>query len=232
MPIDPAERRTPAAVRKELTRFGGTNPYGGPNWRVVLASEVFVKRGGVFKTMPSGDVKTVEIDPKTYRTYYNEVKPERVVTGIREIPRYHCKGWVLERWFPVSKVGKSRSEWEAAKSSDGITPMMGPFPSEGFYFMLGGPWEHLPELADLKLAISMRIRTEETNPVSYGQMMLEEIGAEQAAQEAQMLKYDEDMAYFYKSEVETVLKGTSLSAQRIRTDLQNMMGERSHLGVA
>lgn len=234
MQIDAADRRTPSAVRNELARFGGLNPYNRANWRVVLAEDRKELRGGVFKTMPSGDVKAIELEPvmqngkRVYVMHHREIKPEKVETGFHQVPKYPVKGWILERWFPVSKKGMTRTEWESVKSSDGITPMMGPYPSEGFYFMLAGPFTRIPEMEDLKNAISMHIRAEENDRVSYQQMLLNEINEEQEEREKAYDQAVSDLAHFYEQEVEPVLHGSSLAASRIRQDLGEMMGDRSH----
>jgi len=237
MQIDAADRRTPSAVRKELARFGGLNPYQRANWRIVLAEDRKELRGGVFTTMPSGDVKTIELEPvmrngkRVYIQHIREVKPEKVETGFHEVPKYPCQGWILERWFPASKKGMTKTEWESVKSSDGSTPMMGPFPVEGFYFMLAGPFSRIPEMQDLKNAISMHIRAEEENPSNYQQMLLNEINEEQEERERAYNKVVSDLAHFYESEVEPVLKGSSLEASRIRQELGEMMGDRSHQAI-
>lgn len=237
MLIDAADRSTPAPIRKELARFGGLNPYNRANWRIVLAQDRLCRRGGVFTTMPSGDVKTIELEPiirngrKVYLQHVREIKPESVVTGTRDVPKYPVQGWVLERWFPASKYG-GRSAWEAVKSSDGVTPMMGPYPHEGDYFMLAGPFSRIPELTDLRESIAMHIRMENEQPESYHQLMLQQINEEQEEMEKAYQKCLSDLAHFYESEVEPVLKGTSLAAQRIRNDMAEAMGDRSHQGVA
>lgn len=230
MITDAADRSTPTDIREELGRYGGLNPYGRAHWRVVLAQERLCRRGGVFKTMPTGDVAVIEVDPKTFEVHRREVKPERVVTGIRDVPKYPVRGWILERWFPASHYNKQ--EWERAKSSDGVTPMMGPFPHEGEYFMLGGPWAKVPEMADMKMAIAMHLREEATRPRNYAEVLRQEIEADRLEEERTMAKAYDDLAHFYDSEVEPVLKGTSLGAQRIRNEMQDAMGERSHQGVA
>lgn len=227
MQIDAADRNTPDAVRKELGRFGGLNPYNRANWRIVIAEHRLCRRGGIFKHMPTGDVKSFEIDPHTFQMHYRDVKPDRVVTGFHDVPKYPVKGWILERWFPASKYG-TQADWEAVKSSDGITPMMGPYPHEGDYFMLAGPFEKIPEMNDLKMAISMHIREEESNTVGYEQMVLNEINAEHEEKERAYNKAVSDLEHFYESEVEPILKGSSLAAGRIRNDLGEMMGDRTH----
>lgn len=234
MQIDAADRRTPSAVRKELGRYGGLNKYNQANWRIVLAEDRKELRGGVFKTMPSGNVRTTELEPvmrngkRVYIMHHREIKPEKVETGFHEVPKYPVKGWILERWFPASKKGMTQSEWEAVKSSDGMTPMMGPFPVEGFYFMLAGPFTRIPEMEDLKNAISMHIRAEESDRESYAQMVLNEINQEQEERERAYNHAVSDLAHFYESEVDPVLKGSSLAASRIRQELGEQMGDRSH----
>lgn len=231
MQIDAADRSTPDAIRKELGRFGGLNPYNRANWRIVLAQDRLCRRGGVFKTMPTGNVAVMEVDPRTFEVHRREVKPERVVTGFHDVPKYPVKGWILERWFPARSYGL-QSDWEAEKSSDGITPMMGPYPHEGDYFMLAGPFERIPEIGDLKMAISMHLREEEERPTSYAQLMQMEINADIERDERAQKKATEDLAHFFESEVEPILRGTSLGAQRIRNEMQDAIGDRSHLGVA
>lgn len=230
MKTDAADRRTPTSIRIALAEYGGFNRYGGANWRAVVAEEHLVQRGGIFKTMPSGNVQSFELDPETFKMTYHDIKPEKVETGLKMVPRWPCRGWVLERWFPPET--RSRVEWESAKSSDGITPMMGPYPEEGDYFMLAGPWEQLPDIQDLKNAISMHIRMENEQPAGYKQMLLEELNKEDAEREAQYEKAVADLAHFYESEVEPVMKGSSLEASRIRQELAAKMGDFSHQGIA
>lgn len=238
MQIDAADARTPSSIRNELGRYGGLNPYNRANWRIVLAEDRRELRGGVFKIMPSGDVKQTEFEPvmrngkRVYRMHHTEVKPDKVLTGFHEVPKYPVKGWILERWFPASKKGMNREEWESVKSSDGFTPMMGPYPAEGFYFMLAGPFSRIPEMEDLKTSISMHIRTEEAQPVSYQQMLLNEINADEEEKAKAYQKALDDLGHFYDSEVAPVLKGSSLGAGRIRNELAEQVGDRSHHGVA
>lgn len=231
MQIEEADRSTPSSIRAELGRYGGLTPYHKANWRLVLAQDRLVRRGGVFTTMPSGDVAVMEVDPRTFEVHRREVKAERVETGYKDVPKYPCKGWILERWFPAHMAGMSRSEWEAVKSSDGTTPMMGPYPSEGFYFMLAGPFETMPEIGDLRQAISMHLREETERPTSYQQVLLELIHEDTDREEKAYQKQLADLAHFYEESVEPVLRGTSLGAGRIRNELAASMGDHSHQGV-
>jgi hypothetical protein len=238
MPTDNADRRTPKEVREELGRYGGLNPYGLPNWRVVLAEDRREIRGGIFTTMPSGNTENVfDYEPcmvrgkKVYRIHAKEVKPIKVETGIHSRPAYPCQGWILERWFPAHKKGIGKAEWEAVKSTDGITPMMGPYPHEGFYFMVDGPWSRLPEMSVIRWAISAHIRTEEEQPASYAQAVLEDMHADEEEHRKKYEKVVSDLSHFYESEVEPVMRGSSLSAGIIRNELAAARGDHSHQGV-
>lgn len=232
MLIDSADRRTPSAVRKALAEFGGYNRFGGANWRCIVAEEHLVLRGGLHKTMPCGDVKTTELERLsngTYRMHHREVKPEKVETGWKRVPKWGVKGWILEKWFAPETL--NRVIWEDAKSEDG-TPMMGPYPVTGYYFMLAGPWELMPDLADLKTAIAMHIRTEEERPQEYAQLLLQQTNDDLAAEQKAYEQAVENLAHFYDSEVEPILKGSSLGAGRIRNELATELGDRSEQHVA
>lgn len=198
--MDRAELNTPSDIKRELKLYGGTNGYGKANWRIALAEDRTVLRGSVTSS------------------------------GLAEVPKYPCKGWILERWFPASKYGLRR-DWEAVKCLDGETPLMGPYPSEGEYFMLAGPWQDLPTMQDLRNAISLHIREENSNPINYDTFTKQLVDEEQDEYERNARKAESDLAHFYESEVEPILRGTSLEAQRIRNELQEAMGDRSHLGV-
>lgn len=232
MLTDFADRRTPRAVRKALAAFGGYNRFGGANWRVIVAEDHMSLRGGVHKTMPSGNVKSIDLErlPNgTYKMHHSEVKPDKVETGWKMVPEWGLAGWVLEKWFAPETV--NRTVWEDARSEDG-TPMMGPYPDKGYYFMLAGPWEQMPTLADLKLAIAMHIRTEEEMPQEYQQLLLQRIHTETEAKERAYKEAVDNLAHFYESEVAPVVKGSSLGASRIRQELANEVGDFSHQGIA
>lgn len=206
MQIDAADRSTPSAIRKELARYGGMNPYNRAIWRLVIAEQRIVRRGGVF----------------------TEKGPQG---GFRDVPKYPCKGWILERWFPASRFGV-RADWENAKALDGVTPLMGPYPSEGDYFMLAGPFERMPEMGDLKSAISQHIQMEENRSQNYAALMKAEIDADTERDELALKRETEALAQFYQDEVEPIMKGTSLEAGRIRNEIAEKMGDFSHQGIA
>ena len=115
-----ANRETPPALRAEITRYGGLNPYGKPQWRVVLAQNVLEQCFGVMRHLPM-----VSEDADV-----TDMAPELIEEGEFWIPRYSGKGWILERWFPTSTWGDQET-WNNTYAEDGFTRMMGRFPRHG-----------------------------------------------------------------------------------------------------
>lgn len=153
---------TPKNVTAKLALWGGKNPYGLPNWRIILAENHLVQRAGEWFEFEQ-DEKQAEFSHLrsedgqhgcTVQT--QEIKPNEVRAGMFLVPKWPVRGWILERWFPASCYG-TRESWEAEKSWDGATPMMGPFPERGEYFMPsgGGPWREIPPLEELRRVISL-----------------------------------------------------------------------------
>jgi hypothetical protein len=147
---------TPAEVTEKLLRWGGKNEYGNPCWRIILAENHLVQRAGVWTEYAEG-TDTVQFESREHDVAYKtrEIAPDAVRVGMFWVPLYPCRGWILERWFPPSAFG-SKIQWESALSQDNETPMMGPFPEEGGYFLLsgGGPWEEIPPLECVRAAMA------------------------------------------------------------------------------
>src|ERR1700732_1213793 len=141
-------RDTPNAVTEALLRWAGKNQYGDPNWRIILAENHLVQRAGMW-TEFADDTEQVRFESvgTDARSQSRQIAPDAIRIGMFWVPLYPCTGWVLERYFPASAYG-SRQLWESALSHDDVTPMMGPFPERGGYFMLsgGGPWPQIPLL--------------------------------------------------------------------------------------
>ena len=153
-------RDTPREVTERLTAWGGKNEYGDPYWRVILAENHIVQRAGMWTEFEPG-VDQFEFDHlrseegSVIQHRGRQIAPDAIRVGVFEVPLYPCTGWILERWFPPSAIG-TREQWESALSQDGVTPMMGPYPEKGHYFMLsgGGPWERIPPLEQLRQAVA------------------------------------------------------------------------------
>lgn len=154
--LDPL-RDTPADVTDKLLRWGGKNPYGQPNWRIILLQNHLVQRAGVWTEHDEGtDMVQFEEHEKHVGYSTREIAPDAVRVGMFWVPLYPVKGWGLERWFPAASYG-SKVQWESALSQDDKTPMMGPFPEHGEYFMPsgGGPWPEIPNLESVRESISI-----------------------------------------------------------------------------
>jgi hypothetical protein len=156
-PNDPM-RDTPAYMVDALKGYGGTNLYGEPLWRVILAENHLVQRAGIWHEFDPND-NQVDFGPMSRRDgsvnyQTKQLRPLSVSSAeMRWIPKYPCEGWILERWFPASCWG-SKQAWEAVKSSDGVTPMMGPYPARGDYWMMKGPWVEIPTISAVRQGVS------------------------------------------------------------------------------
>jgi hypothetical protein len=135
----------------------------------------------------------------------------------------------MEKWFPASTWG-TPEQWASHKSEDG-TPMMGAYPIEGDYWMMAGPFDHIPELSDIEQAMSMHEEAMRNRPANYAAHFKQVIKDEEYAREQRRLKLERELELMRKSELVPVLKGGSLEAQRFRNQLSESIGDRSHLGA-
>lgn len=228
MSITNVELDAPSAIQKALAQHGGKVPgQQRPMWRLVLAQNCLIKASGILHELPTGEVSCFAISPDERRVYQKPA--DRIQSGTFELPKYPCEGWVLEKWFPPSTWG-TREEWVSHKSEDGST-IMGEYPSRGDYWMLAGPFERIPDLADLRQAIDMHRQTMATKPVDYANMLKQTILDQETAREQRRNKLEADLAYMRKNELVPVLKSGSLAAQRFRNKLNESIGDRTHLGA-
>lgn len=230
--------KAPLAMQRFIKSFGGTNPYGQPKWRLVVAGEIFVREAGVWRDWADG-LTTAEkgglnftpnpdIPGVNYQRYENT--PDRVVTEIRDTRKYpESEGWILERWFPASTFG-TQENWYAQKSIDGLTPCLGPYPERGDYEFCYGPWEQLPTTDVIQLRISQytaQINNRTGTPESRLRDYMYRFEYNQRIAEEKRKKEYEAM---FKEEL-TPMNSSSLAASRWRNDLAARTGLRSHVGI-
>lgn len=227
----------PKAVQKAITKFGGKNSYGQPLWRIVLAQDQLVKRGGVHMKWPTGEIKTCGFEKipdgkggYVYRQVPIEQHPESVTYGVLEVPKYPVRGWVLERWFPPHVFG-SKDDWMSAKAVDGLTPLFGEFPSRGDYFMVVGPLDELPELSDIENAIAMWEKQMSLRPTNTQAWFERELKEQRDAEEAAYEKMVAELTQYAKSEITPIFNTISTGAQAVRNEVQKSLGNQSHLGA-
>ncbi len=109
---------TPAAIEHRVSRAGGTNLYGEPNFRVVWGGSRLAWIGG----------KWTDCDAHGNKT--------REAIELRRVPKYlPVDRWHIERWMPPESYG-SPEQWYAQtmEIEDGIrVAALGPYPSRGEY---------------------------------------------------------------------------------------------------
>lgn len=220
------DKDAPKPIRELLLRWGGMNPYGKPNWRVCLAQHVLVKRGGVFHNLE--DVKSMFVLGPDGKRYAKQIS-DRVTSGFLEVPRYPHKGWVMERWQPAHVWG-TKELWENEKSEDG-TPMMGPFPVQGDYFMVCGPFTKMPDWSDMECAVAQWESQDRNRPADLAMAIGQAIRDEADEQDKKREAFEAELEYMRTNELLPILKGTSLEAQRYRNQLSEAVGDRSQFHV-
>lgn len=108
----------PSAIRERITRAGGVNRFGEPNFRVVWGGTRLAWIGGRW----------------TDRDAHGNVLRESI--ELRRVPKYLPEDrWHIERWMPPESYG-SPEEWfaQTTEIEDGIrVPALGPYPSRGEY---------------------------------------------------------------------------------------------------
>jgi hypothetical protein len=118
---------TPENVAQRLSRAGGINRFGKPNYRAVWGWNRLAWIGGKFED----------------RDEHGTLLRERI--ELREEPKYPAVNrWHIERWLPPEAYGSPR-QWYAQtiERESGISiPALGPYPARGDYehcFTLEGP---------------------------------------------------------------------------------------------
>lgn len=118
---------TPENVAHRLTRAGGINRFGEPNYRAVWGWNRLTWIGGKFED----------------RDEHGALLRERI--ELREEPKYPAVNcWHIERWLPPEAYGSPR-QWysQTIDRENGISiPALGPYPSRGDFehcFTLEGP---------------------------------------------------------------------------------------------
>lgn len=201
-----ALRDTPRALTAELARYGGLNPHGQPNWRVVLAANVLEQSFGVMRHMP---LVTADSD-------VTDIEPEKVEAGEFWTPRYQQNGWILERWFPPTTWG-SPLDWRLATAQDGVTRMMGEWPRHGDWWMVSEEFlPHCPPAAFWKAEIQRELKRMAALPGDPSRVLSERLYTARVAEERRRERYLEEVNYVHRGVVEQVTATVGARAQRVR----------------
>jgi hypothetical protein len=220
-----ALKDVPVALHREITRFGGLNPFGKPLWRVVLAQNVLEQSFGVMRHMPcvSADAMPDNEIP--------DVEPERIETGEFWTPRYSGRGWILERWFPASVWG-SLQEWRLATAEDGETRMMGAFPRHGDYYMVSDVClPKCPSVGYWKTEIGKELRRMTAMHSDPSRRMNEALYMARIAEERRKERFTEEVNSIHRSVTAPILATVGRTAQCLRDGLAEQIGLRGNLAA-
>lgn len=224
------EKDAPRAVTRRLTRFGGTNPYNEPLWRLVLADHRYDLRAGIFHRRPDGKTEVFKqsfnADGHVVMTHESAGR-DTIEYGLHPVKKWPCDGWVLERWYP-NHVWGSREWWEDQRAADGITPILGEYPARGDYWMQAGPWPLMPDLDDIETAIAQWEWEMNNNPANLDLFLKSELATQQAEELKRQVAVEEELAAFVRAEIDPIWKSTTLEAARIRQDAARAAGQTSH----
>lgn len=247
----------PQARQDFLVRIGGRNHYGRPNYRLVVAEQCYTKIAGEFSEWnPSIPVNercgmkrvTVPLEKpepifaevrgelkKVGMQYHREIlvptghTPTRVWTGIKEVAVYpNFKGIILEHWRPAHCYG-TPAAWNAIALADG-TPVLGPYPEEGDYDSVVGPWNHIPDESLLDTAVGyveqgIAARAAESLDTRIRKRINRAVREAEVASE----KYQRMVFEVVKEKSDFLLK-SSLAAGVLRNEYARAAGIKHHVG--
>lgn len=116
------KRDVPQWVADRLTSKGGTNRFGGPNFRAIWGGNRYHTVGGIFT-----DVVTVKDEKGRDRASVTRV------ADVRQLLKYHPHRWHLERWRGPEVYGDRESWYRDSWDEEAGVHTMGDYPSEGDY---------------------------------------------------------------------------------------------------
>jgi hypothetical protein len=224
----------------ELTKFGGKNPYGLPMYRLVLIGKVTRKMAMLWEDWPD-DVPMelrhgIVTDPDTGRPVASPYKPISIRAEMREVESYDDPDdydkWLLERWAPPS-IDIPREEWYAAHrcvNGNPDLPMLGPYPDEGRYMWVCGPFDEPPGVSFLQDMISQWNRNKENQDRDIGRYI--RLREEQARSDyaKKREKAEQESAYRVQESLSPLMT-VSLGAGRWRSAMFERAGFRhEHIG--
>lgn len=225
----------PKSVRDYLIRRGGLTPAGYPKYRMVLSSKVFEKKGGTWcdwdPSIAVADRGTISklLGPDGLPMVNN--RPIRVAKEIREVPRYpefDCQGWIIQRWFPPSAF--NRATWYDQTVEGTSLPLLGPFPEEGRYDIIFGPFEEVPSLTFIENALDVWFhKTDEIAAQEAAAYVRQQTEAEIEREEKRVAQAVAQNELVLRDKM-SFLIGTSLAAGRLRSRAAERAGITSHMG--
>jgi hypothetical protein len=155
--------------------------------------------------------------------------PLRTVAEIRELPKYghlETQGWILEKWFAPEMFG-GHELWESAVVPGTSIPILGPYPERGLYEMIAGVFPIAPETSFLEQFISFHTKRSREMQESDARKVMNQ--KTDRLLDAEKKRTDEAHARIL-DKIKGPLLGTSLAAGRLRNEMAERAGIRSHMG--
>lgn len=218
-------------------RVGGKNPFGKPNFRIVLAQSVRKLRGGLWHKWREGaslqNRGGLFVDEDGAIVSPSQEKPISVTAEMRWVKTYPVKdlvGWIFEEWYPAHMFG-SPDQWGATKVIGTGLCQLGPYPTEGRYMLAGfKALPHIPPAESIRNGINQRMRQRDYwYSLTPEQRRKLEADADLAVQVLREKADDEKRSLMIR-ELRGPMLSTSLAAGRWREQLARSAGVRSHVG--
>jgi hypothetical protein len=140
----------PGDTNEYLAERHGCGFMGFPTYRLIFSSHVFCFSGGEWcdwdENIPA-ELRGRMVADATGRGLTPETHAERRVIEVRRIPKYaehdDNPGWMLERWMAPAYFG-TPSWWEDQVVPGTTIPRLGPYPHQGEYILVEGPYCEAP----------------------------------------------------------------------------------------
>jgi hypothetical protein len=123
---------------------------GFPTYRLVYSSYVTSLSAGEWCDWDTNlpvELRGRLVAGETGKELVPETREERRVTEMRRTEEYaeyhHTPGWICERWMAPAYWG-APSEWEDRVVAGTRLPQLGPYPHQGKYMLIGGPYSEAP----------------------------------------------------------------------------------------
>lgn len=234
----------PQEIKDHIQSVGGKNPYGEPNYRLLLAEDRVVKAAGAWTVWDENrsldergglgisaaqDMIARGCRDEEISEYLNSqvsVHPLRVDTGTKDVHLYTWVGWIIEKWKPAWMFG-SRDDWESLRFQG--ENAAGPYPSEGDYELCAGPSPHRPSCLEITNAIRMAERQLDNKPTSAKQrtlLLLER----RRLQEKKTEDAFKDKLIVVAADISRLSRTLSLTAGLARQQLATAAGLKGHYG--
>jgi len=140
----------PDGVNQYLHERHGEGFMGYQTYRVVHSKHLYGFSAGDWhdwdKSLPPA-LRGELVADETGKSVVPGSRADRRILEMRRIPKYpllfHIPGWIVERWMAPAYFG-SPGHWNSRTAPGSSLPALGPYPREGEYILIGGPYPSAP----------------------------------------------------------------------------------------